>query len=123
MKQLIEKVAIITGASSGIGYEAARLFASKGARLVVTGRRRDALDALVGEIEAGGGEAIALAGDIRDEDLARRLVETTVGRFGGLDIAFNNVGITDEAAPLPDLPLESWREVLDSNLTSGFLCA
>lgn len=123
MKQLVEKVAIITGASSGIGYEAAKLFASEGARLVVTGRRQDALDALIGEIEAGGGEAIALAGDIRDSDLARRLVETAIDRFGGLDIAFNNAGITGEAAPLPDLTLENWREVIDGNLTSGFLGA
>lgn len=123
MKQLNGKVAIITGASSGIGYEAAKLFALEGARLVVTGRRQAALDELIGEIEAAGGEAVALTGDIRDEALARNLVETAVDYFGGLDIAFNNAGITGDAAPLPDLSLANWREVLDSNLTSGFLGA
>ncbi len=123
MKQLHGKVAIITGASSGIGYEAAKLFALEGARLVVTGRREAALNALVGEIESHGGEAFALVGDIRDEALARKLVETAVARFGGLDIAFNNAGMTGDAAALPDISLENWREVLDSNLTSGFLGA
>lgn len=123
MKQLNGKVAIITGASSGIGYEAAKLFALEGAMLVVTGRRQAALDELIREIKATGGEAVALTGDIRDEDFARKLVDTAVDRFGGLDIAFNNAGITGEAAPLPDLSLENWREVLDSNLTSGFLGA
>lgn len=123
MKQLIGKTAIVTGASSGIGYEAAKLFALEGARVVVTGRRQAALDTLVKEIEAAGGEAIALAGDIRDEDLARRLVETAVTRFGGLDIAFNNAGITGDATPLPDLSPETWHDVLGSNLTSGFLGA
>ena len=96
MNQLSNKVAIITGASSGIGQDAARLFASEGARLVVTGRRQAALEALVGEIAAKGGEAVALAGDIRDEQLARRLVELAVDRFGGLDeenfaVAYNDV--------------------------------
>ncbi|MTJ80685.1 MAG: SDR family oxidoreductase [Telmatospirillum sp.] len=123
MKELIGKVAIVTGASSGIGYEAARLFASEGARLVVSGRRRAALDALVEDIGESGGEAVALAGDIRKEDVARRLVETAVDRFGGLDIAVNNAGATGESAPLPDLSLENWRDVVDSNLTSGFLGA
>lgn len=123
MNQLSNKVAIITGASSGIGQDAARLFASEGARLVVTGRRQAALEALVGEIAAKGGEAVALAGEIRDEQLARRLVELAVDRFGGLDIAFNNAGITGAAAAVPDLSLENWHDVLDSNLTSGFLGA
>ena len=67
----------------------------------MTGRRQAALEALVGEIAAKGGEAVALAGDIRDEQLARRLVELAVDRFGGLDIAFNNAGITGAAAAVP----------------------
>ncbi|MFC5743732.1 SDR family oxidoreductase [Dyella tabacisoli] len=123
MAQLSNKVAIITGASSGIGYAAAKLFASEGARVVVTARRHAELEALVAEIESRGGEAVAVVGDVRDEQLARTLVQTAVSRFGGLDIAFNNVGSTGESAPVPDISLDGWRETLDINLTSAFLGA
>lgn len=123
MGQLSKKVAIITGASSGIGYEAAKLFAKEGAKVVVTARRQRELAALVAEIEDAGGEAIAMAGDVRDEQLARRLVETAVGHFGGLDIAFNNAGSTGDAMSVPDIPVKTWRETLDINLTSAFLGA
>jgi NAD(P)-dependent dehydrogenase (short-subunit alcohol dehydrogenase family) len=123
MKQLSEKIALITGASSGIGYEAAKIFALEGAKLVVTGRRKAALDALVEEIEQAGGQAVALAGDIKDETHAGALVETAIERFGGLDIAFNNAGMTGDAVPLPDISLDQWSEILDNNLTSGFLGA
>lgn len=123
MHQLAGKVAIVTGASSGIGYETAKLFASHGAKLVVTARRQAELDALVAGIETGGGHAVALAGDIRDEGLARALVETAVGRFGGLDIAFNNAGAVGGSAPVPDIATDAWAEILDTNLTSAFLGA
>ncbi|WP_266170507.1 SDR family oxidoreductase [Dyella subtropica] len=123
MGQLSKKVAIVTGASSGIGYEAAKLFAKEGAKVVVAARRQHELDALVAEIEREGGEAVAIAGDVRDEQLARALVETAVSRFGGLDIAFNNVGSTGDAVPVPDISVDAWRETLDINLTSAFLGA
>lgn len=123
MQQLPGKVAIITGASSGIGYETARLFAREGAKVVVTARRQAELHALVAEIEREGGQAVAIAGDIRDERLARALVETAVGRYGGLDIAFNNAGATGQAAPLSDIPTDAWQAILDTNLTSAFLGA
>ncbi len=117
------KVAIVTGASSGIGRAAASLFASHGARLVVTARRQGEIDGLVGEIVRAGGEAVAVAGDIRDEALASRLVETAVERFGGLDIAFNNAGVVGEIGPVQELSLAAWRDVMDINLTSAFLGA
>jgi NAD(P)-dependent dehydrogenase (short-subunit alcohol dehydrogenase family) len=125
MNQLSGKVAIVTGASSGIGRAAAKLFAQHGARLVVTGRRQPELDALVDEIGQAGGAAVAVAvaGDIRDERLARALVETAVGRFGGLDIAFNNAGVLGAALPLAEMSAADWSEVLDTNLTSAFLGA
>ncbi|MFN3228229.1 MAG: SDR family oxidoreductase [Asticcacaulis sp.] len=123
MAVLNESVALITGASSGIGYDAARLFAREGARVVVTGRREAALAALVDAIRADGGEAVALAGDIRDEGLARDLVDLATSTYGGLDIAFNNAGITGPSAPVPDMARDTWQEVLDSNLTSAFLGA
>ncbi|USX14306.1 SDR family oxidoreductase [Oxalobacteraceae bacterium OTU3CAMAD1] len=123
MDQLSGKVAIVTGASSGIGRAAAKLFAQHGARVVVTGRRKAELDTLVDEIGHSGGAAVAVAGDIRDERLARELVETAVGRFGGLDIAFNNAGVLGEALPLAEMSAGAWSEVLDTNLTSAFLGA
>jgi NAD(P)-dependent dehydrogenase (short-subunit alcohol dehydrogenase family) len=123
MNVLINKVAIVTGASSGIGRATAKLFAKEGAKLVVSGRRQAELSALVGEIEAAGGQAIAVAGDVRDEKHAQALVETAVGRFGGLDIAFNNAGSIGEMVPVPELSLAGWRNTLDTNLTSAFLGA
>ena len=123
MTALANKVAIVTGASSGIGYATARLFAREGAKLVVTARRQAALDALVAEIREAGGDAVALTGDVRDEALARALVETAVGRFGGLDIAFNNAGSLGEMAPVSELSLDGWRETLEINLTAAFLGA
>lgn len=123
MSSLLNKIAIITGASSGIGRAAARLFASEGAKVVVSARRQAELDALVDEIDEAGGEAVAIAGDVRDEDVARKLVETARDRFGGLDIAFNNAGMTGEMAPVPDISVAGWRETIDTNLTSAFLAA
>jgi NAD(P)-dependent dehydrogenase (short-subunit alcohol dehydrogenase family) len=123
MTALVNKVAIVTGASSGIGYATAKLFAEEGARVVVTARRRAELDALVAEIEEAGGDAVAVAGDVRDEALAEALVETAVGHFGGLDVAFNNAGSTGEMAPVTELSVAGWRDAVDTNLTSAFLGA
>ncbi|KAF5885981.1 SDR family NAD(P)-dependent oxidoreductase, partial [Rhizobium sp. PEPV16] len=123
MTLLNDKIAIITGASSGIGRAAAKLFARQGAKLVVTGRRQDALDAVITEIEAEGGQAVAISGDVRDEALQARLVETAVSRFGRLDIAFNNAGILGEMGPVAGLSLEGWRETIETNLTAAFVGA
>lgn len=123
MNALEDKVAIITGASSGIGLAAAKLFAAEGANLVVAARRGDRLDALVDEIASHGGTAIAVAGDVREEAHARTLAETAVSEFGGLDIAFNNAGASGAMGPLPEVTLEGWTDTLDVNLTSAFLCA
>ncbi|MBB4478057.1 SDR family oxidoreductase [Rhizobium etli] len=123
MTLLNDKVAIITGASSGIGRAAAKLFAREGAKLVVTGRRQAALDSVVGEIEAEGGQAVAISGDVRDEALQARLVDTAVSRFGKLDIGFNNAGGVGEMGPVAELSPEGWRETLEINLTAAFLGA
>jgi NAD(P)-dependent dehydrogenase (short-subunit alcohol dehydrogenase family) len=123
MRVLAEKVAIITGASSGIGYATARLFAREGAKVVATARRQTELDRLVAEIEETDGEAIAVAGDVKDEALARALVDMAVGRFGRLDIAFNNAGSIGPMGPVTGLSLADWRDTLDTNLTSAFLGA
>ncbi len=119
----MNKTAIVTGASSGIGYATAKLFAQEGANVIVTARRSEALNALVADIEKLGGRAIAIAGDIRDEALAQTLVETAVRHFGGLDIAFNNAGTNGEMGATPGLSLAGWNETLAINLTAPFLGA
>lgn len=123
MKHLAGKVAIVTGASSGIGHATAKLFAGEGASVIVTARRQRELDALVADIVESGGRAVAVAGDVADQDLARTLVEVAVERFGGLDIAFNNAGTLGETGPIDELSLEAWRATLDTNLTGAFLGA
>lgn len=123
MASLLDKVAIITGASSGIGHATARLFAQEQARVVVAARRKEPLDALVREIADSGGEAVALAGDVRDEEFQKSLVDLAQTKFGGLDIAFNNAGIIGEAGSVTDMSAEDWHETIDTNLTAAFLAA
>lgn len=123
MTSLIRKVAIVTGASSGIGRATALLFAREGARVIVAARRQTELDTLVAEIREADGQAAALAGDVKDEAYAKALVELAISEFGGLDVAFNNAGIIGEMGPIASLTLKSWRETLDTNLTSAFLGA
>lgn len=121
--QLTDKTIIITGASSGIGASAARLFASHGAKLVLGARRQQLLEELAIQIDPHGNNTTILAGDVGDEDYARALVATAEGSFGGLDGAFNNAGILGELGPVPDMSLESWQSVITTNLNSGFLAA
>lgn len=123
MNSLSGKVAIVSGASSGIGYATARLFAREGARVIVLARRREKLDQLIEHIQGEGGTALALAGDVRDENLHRESVEMAIAEFGGLDIAVNNAGTIGTLCNLPDMSVAQWREVIDTNLTSAFLAA
>ncbi len=123
MDALVDKVAIVTGASSGIGRATALLFAREGAKVVVTARRQAELDGVVKQIEADGGRAAAVVGDVKDEALAERLVDLAVTRFGGLDIAFNNAGETGEVGPVTHLTVPGWHDAIDTNLTSAFLGA
>lgn len=123
MKALEGKVAIVTGASSGIGRAAALLFAQEGAKVVAAARRKKELDALVGEIVAQGGRAVAVAGDIKDAAHAETLVATAREQFGGLDVAFNNAGTLGEMGSVEGVSLDGWRDTLETNLTSAFLGA
>ena len=123
MNRLSGKVALVTGASAGIGRATAKLFAQEGAKLVIGARRKEELDALVAEIEADGGEAVALAGDVRSEDYAKALVALAAGRYGRLDIAFNNAGILGEAGPSTGVSEAGWNDAIAINLTGSFLGA
>ncbi|TPJ44151.1 SDR family oxidoreductase [Mesorhizobium sp. B2-5-4] len=123
MLALSNKIAIVTGASSGIGHATAKLFAEEGAKLVISARRQTELDALAAEIEDAGGTAVALAGDVIDETYAKALVELAVGSFGGLDIALNNAGSVGPMGPVPDMSAQTWHGTMDTNLTSAFLGA
>ena len=123
MTALANRVAIVTGASSGIGYATAKLFAREGAKVVVAARRQVQLDALVAEIAALGGHAVALAGDVKEEAYAQALVETAVREFGGLDVAFNNAGTLGEMGVTSTVSLAGWNDTLATNLTSAFLGA
>lgn len=123
MPALSNKVAIVTGASSGIGYATAKLFAREGAKVVVAARRHEQLDTLVEEITLDGGQAVSLAGDVQDEAFAEALVELANGRFGGLHVAFNNAGTIGTTGSTPELSLTEWEETIRTNLTSAFLGA
>ena len=122
-KRLEGKVALITGASSGIGYATAQLFAAEGAKLVVGARRQAELDKLVTGIVAAGGQAVALAGDVRDENYAKALVALAVEHYGRLDVAFNNAGTIGEAGPSTGVSEAGWSDALAINLTGSFLGA
>ncbi len=123
MYRLQDKVAIVTGASSGIGRAAALRLAAEGASVVLGARRQALLEEAVAEIQDAGGQAVALAGDVADEDYARSLVETALEAFGRLDIGFNNAGSLGAGGPTPALNLADWRATLDTNLSSAFLAA
>ncbi|MGB3339219.1 MAG: SDR family oxidoreductase [Devosia sp.] len=123
MKLLEGKVAVITGASSGIGKAAATLFAANGASLVLVARRQGPLDFTVEEIEGSGGRAIAIVGDVTDERTHQEAVAAALTTFGGLDVAFNNAGLVGSVRPLAEIEPSQWWEVLAVNLTAAFLGA
>jgi NAD(P)-dependent dehydrogenase (short-subunit alcohol dehydrogenase family) len=117
-----DKVALITGASSGIGRATAEAFAAKGARIVVAARREDELASLVSEIGARGGQATAIRTDVSVANDVERMVAHAVETFGRLDYAVNNAGIEGQWALISDLPEEEWDRVLGINLKGTFLC-
>lgn len=123
MKQLIDKVAIVTGASSGIGRATAKLFAEEGAKVVVVARRERELNDLVNEISRSDGIAKAFSGDVIEEAFVREMIDFTCKNFGQLDIAINNAGTLGPSARIQEVSLQEWKVVIDTNLTSAFLGA
>jgi glucose 1-dehydrogenase len=119
---LAGKVAIVTGASSGIGSAIAQLFAKHGAAVTINYHEHaDDAQQLVGEIEAAGGRAIALEGDVSDASAVESLVATTVEQFGRLDILVNNAGI-ESTQPLLETDEANWDRTIAVNLKGPFLC-
>jgi NAD(P)-dependent dehydrogenase (short-subunit alcohol dehydrogenase family) len=117
------KVALVTGAGSGIGRAVSLALAQQGYCLALAGRRATLLEALAATIGQRGGRALALATDLTDESAVRVLFDTTEREFGRLDLLFNNAGARARAVPMEELSAAEWRAVIDVNLTAAFLCA
>lgn len=118
---LSDKVAIVTGASRGIGRSIALALAGQGAKVVASARNAEALANLAAEIKAQGGEALAVVGDVALEADANNLIEQAVAAFGQVDILVNNAGITRDGLLLR-MKSDDWDAVLDTNLKGAFLC-
>ena len=117
-----DKVALITGASSGIGLATAKAFAAKGSKVVLAARRDKELASLASEIQNDGGEATFIKTDVSSTEDVRKMVDHTIQAYGRLDFAINNAGIEGMFAPITELPDEQWEQVIDINLKGTFLC-
>ena len=117
------KVALVTGAGSGIGRAVALGLLEDGWRVVLAGRRPEPLRALAAEAEARGGVALAVLTDVTVPGSVEALFAAIEARFGRLDLLFNNAGVNAPAVPIDELPLERWFSVLNTNVTGVFLCA
>jgi len=115
-----EKVAIVTGAGTGVGRAAALALMKAGYAVVLAGRRKDKLD----EVAAEGpqGKSLAVPTDVADPASIKALFAKVKDSFGRLDVLFNNAGIGAPAVPMEDLPIETWKKVVDTNLTGPFVC-
>ncbi|MFP3154726.1 SDR family oxidoreductase [Lachnospiraceae bacterium ZAX-1] len=114
------KVAVVTGASSGIGEATAKIFAQEGAKVVLAARRKDKLEANAEQIRAAGGVAKAIVADVRKEDDCKKIMEETVASFGKIDILVNNAGIADKHLPINECSTQWWNEVILMDQTSVF---
>ncbi len=119
--QLTGKVALVTGAGTGIGKAASVLLAREGAQVGILGRREDVLQRVVAEIQASGGEAMPLPADVSDPAQMKKAVDDLVARFNRLDIVFANAGINGIWAPVEEIEPEEWDQVMNVNLKGTFL--
>jgi NAD(P)-dependent dehydrogenase (short-subunit alcohol dehydrogenase family) len=117
------KIALVTGAGSGIGKHSALALMRAGWDVALAGRRREALEATAAEAAATGARALVVPADVADEDSVRALFARVVEEFGRVDMLFNNAGVNAPGIPVEDLTLAQWKYVVDINLTGLFLCA
>jgi NAD(P)-dependent dehydrogenase (short-subunit alcohol dehydrogenase family) len=118
---LKDKVALITGASQGLGRALALAFAREGARVVVNARSEGSVRPVAGEVEDVGGEVLAVAADVSKGADAERLVGESVERLGKIDVLVNNAGLLGPRVAIEDYPEDEWRRIIDANLTGPFL--
>lgn len=116
------KVVIVTGAASGIGRATAVAFAIEGAHVAILDRTADALSGTEAAVKSAGGQALAIRCDVASPEQVESGVARVVERFGRLDVAFNNAGVENKAAPLHEIELEEWDRILGVNLRGAFLC-
>jgi NAD(P)-dependent dehydrogenase (short-subunit alcohol dehydrogenase family) len=116
------KIAMVTGAGSGIGKSVAIALARDGYAVVLAGRRKEPLEAAALEVKRANSQALVVPTDVRDPASARQLFAKAKDAFGRLDLLFNNAGIFGRSAPLEELTYEEWKSVVDTNLTGTFLC-
>lgn len=121
-KDFASKVVIITGGSSGIGATTALAFAERGAAVVIAARRQAEGDAVVEQITSAGGEAMFVKTDVSNSGDCEAMVAKTMERFGRLDFAFNNAGVSGHPLAVADFPEEVWHQTIAVNLTGVFLC-
>ena len=119
---MASKIAVITGAGTGIGKASALALMRNGWSVVLSGRRKEMLEEVARAGEATGQKSLIVPGDVGDPASVRNLFARTKEAFGRLDLLFNNAGIGAPAVPMEDLPFEKWKAVVDTNLTGSFLC-
>lgn len=123
MKRMQNKVVIVTGASSGLGAATARRLADDGAKVVLAARRRDKGEQVLRDIKSSGGEGIFVQADVNKTNDVKAVVAAAVDRFGGLDGAFNNAGVTGPVfKPIAEIEEADWDAALATNLRSVFVC-
>lgn len=119
---MTDKVAIVTGAGSGIGRASAIALLQAGWKVGLVGRRADALDETIAKAGAVGGNGLAVPTDVSDPASVKALFDKVKGAFGRVDMVFNNAGMNAPGIPLEELTVEQWKAVVDVNLTGSFLC-
>ncbi|WP_426117993.1 SDR family oxidoreductase [Pseudomonas sp. DSP3-2-2] len=119
----LPKIALVTGAGSGIGRAVALGLLADGYKVVVTGRRLEPLEELVALAAEQGGEALAVSSDVRDPASVDALFATIEEVYGRVDVVFNNAGVNAPAVPMDELPVDKWLNVIDTNVTGVFLCS